>query len=262
MRSGARSSGSSAARSGRGHRRSSRSCHSHSRSRRPVTAGGVSGRRQPPRAVDAERHARAARIPPAGSRRRQTRFYAACLRGQIGGGVALASCPPALCQLARAHMPNCLGRLPEDVLRHIGWLAFGARNPHVDALKRAAKRPLVKRVDEDAVYEYYVHDREGRHCSPYARIEGIDERGVIVSPNDHARRAEPVTCLRPPLHEAVYWGLMRELENKMQCVQLTVQAETMRLLLKDDEYPEWRGAAPPRGARTLWPNFPRSRLAS
>ena len=94
------------------------------------------------------------------SRRRQARFYAACLRGEIGGGVDLASCPAALCQLARARMPNSLGRLPEDVLHHIGGLAFGASNPHVDELKKAAKRPMIKRVDEDAVYNYYVHERK------------------------------------------------------------------------------------------------------
>ena len=51
-------------------------------------------------------------------------------------------------------MPNSLGRLPEDVLHHIGGLAFGASNPHVDELKKAAKRPMIKRVDEDAVYKF------------------------------------------------------------------------------------------------------------
>jgi len=135
------------------------------------------------------------------SRRKQVRFYAACLLGDIGGGAHTVHVSKGQRALALGYLKGVgrhllghicggihtvdvsegqrdlavgylkgVGRLPIDILWRIGALAFGGSNAHSIARERAKKQPFKLRLSKER--GCYTRD----WCDPHSegRVVAMD----------------------------------------------------------------------------------------
>ena len=176
-------------------------------------------------------------------RRKQARYYAACLRGAIGGGVAIKSQPSRLLALAQSHLRRAaIGRLPNEVLETISGFCVGASNPYVASVKKAEKQLLVTRLDQRTRQVVDPADDDGRILAmvqTITRLGRIDFFSVASAVDNRLQRRQTgITPILSPTRQA---ELATALEGAITAMHVSVQRETEQIHSGAIAFPPYRG---------------------